>query len=127
MRRGEQGTVVEVLIVLIVVALIGIVLLALFVIKIEFGDQNVSGIAYNVKNNEWPVGNTSFSIRAAVDTVVTEENQSSYCLPAGSPYIDLVNKAAENKEIKLVVKTERGLWFKAPWTCIDNVTVKEKK
>lgn len=97
-------------------------------IRIEASEQNVSGIVYNVKNNAFISGNTHFSVRAAVDTVVTEENESSYCLPPNSPYIALVNEAAENKEIKLSVKTSKILSVEsAPWVCADNVTVSKVK
>ena len=110
----------------VILLIIAASVLVLFT-KIEFSNQNVSGVAYNVKNDEFPIGNTSFSIRASENTYITEENKSSYCLPKGSEYIELVNKAAENKDIKLIVKTERGFWWKAPFTCIDNVTVEERK
>lgn len=104
-----------------------LLMLSIVFVKIEFSEQNVSGIVYNVKSNTWPAGNTDFSIRASENTYVSEENRSSFCLPAGSEYSGLINKAAEDKDIKLIVKTKRGFWVKAPWTCIDNVTVEEKK
>lgn len=97
-------------------------------IRIETSNQNVSGIVYNVKNDGFISGNTTFSVRAAVDTLVTEENESSYCLPGNSPYKTLVNEATENKEIKLVVKTEKMFRvMSAPWECADNVTVTRVK
>lgn len=89
-------------------------------------EQIVSGIVYNNKNNAAISGNTYFSVRAAVDTYVSEENQSSYCLPPNSPYKELVNKAAEDKNIKVVVTTSKYFKFAAPWTCIDNVVVTTK-
>jgi hypothetical protein len=97
-------------------------------LRIETSNQNVSGIVYNVKNDGFISGNTTFSVRAAVDTVVTAENESSYCLPGNSPYKALVNEAAENKEIKLVIKTEKMFYVEsAPWACADNVTVTRVK
>ena len=96
-------------------------------IRIETSEQNVSGIAYNVTNNAWISGNTEFGIRAAVDTVVNENTESTYCLPPDSPYIDLVNEAAENKDIKLSVKTKKVFTVTAPWTCVDNVVVTRVK
>lgn len=97
-------------------------------LRIEASEQNVSGIVYNVKNDAFISGNTHFSVRAAVDTLVTEENESSYCLPPNSPYIALVNEAAENKDIKVVVKTSKVFRLvSAPWVCVDNVTVTRVK
>lgn len=100
----------------------------IWTIRIATSEQNVSGIAYNVKNDSFISGNSRFSLRAAVDTYVTEENQSSYCLPPDSPYIALVNEAAENKDIKLSVKTTKVFKLvSAPWVCVDNVTVTKVK
>ncbi len=97
-------------------------------VRIAVSEQNVSGIVYNVKNNAFISGNTRFSVRAAVDTYVTQENESSYCLPPNSPYIALVNEAAENKDIKVVVKTKKMFHIEsAPWACADNVTVTKVK
>lgn len=92
-------------------------------VHLSASEQLVSGIVYNNKNNGAFTGNTYFSVRADVDTYVSEENQSSYCLPPNSPYKELVNKAAENKDIKVVVTTSKFFKFAAPWTCVDNVTV----
>jgi len=93
----------------------------------EASEDNVSGIVYNTTNNSFIAGNTNFSVRAGENTPTTEENKSSYCLPPNSPYKDLVNRAAGDKRIKVQVTTRKGFWFKAPWTCIDNVTVTEVK
>ena len=90
-------------------------------------EENVSGIVYNTKNNEFPMGNTSFSVRASVDTYTNEQNQSSYCLPPDSPYKELVNKAAVDKEIKVNVTTKKGFWWVKAFQCVDNVTVTEVK
>ena len=93
-------------------------------IRVEMSEQSVSGVAYNTTHNAWLSGNTRFSIRAAENTLVTEENQSSYCLPPGSPYIELVDKASKNKDIKLVITTEKVFTYvMPPWTCIENVKV----
>ena len=92
--------------------------------RITISEQNVSGIAYNVKNNALISGNTYFSIRASEDTYVSEENRSSYCLPPNSPYIALVNEAAKDKSIKLNIQTENNFEVvAAPWVCSDNVKV----
>lgn len=89
----------------------------------SFSEQNVSGIVYNTKNNSIISGNTTFSIRASENTYVSEENKSSYCLPPNSQYKELVNKAARDKRIKVVVATSKYFKLKAPWTCVDNVKV----
>lgn len=106
-----------------------IILLVLSVIFIDFdySNERVSGIVYNTKNDTLISGSTTFSVRASEDTYVSEENISSYCLPKNSEYIELVNQAAEDKNIKVVVTTKRYFVIKAPWTCIDNVKVTEVK
>lgn len=93
-------------------------------LRIEPSEQLVSGVVYNNTNNEWPLGNAGFSVRASTDTYVSEENQSSYCLPPNSPYKDIVNKAAQDKKIKVVVKTEKVFKIVGnPFECVDNVKV----
>lgn len=129
--KNNQGGYVEdwlpgLIIGLVILFFISLIPLAIFS-KWEWSEDNVSGIVYNTKNNGPIAGNTTFSVRAAVDTLVTEENQSSYCLPPNSPYKELVNKAAGDKNIKVQVTTKKGFWWKAPWTCIDNVVVTEVK
>lgn len=128
--NNQKGYIEDVLLgglgLLIVLIIVGGIFLGLFS-RIEWSEDNVSGIVYNATNNSAISGNTRFSVRAAVDTYVSEENRSSYCLPPGSPYKDLVNKAASNKNIKVQVTTRKGFWLKAPWTCIDNVVVTEVK
>lgn len=92
--------------------------------RIAISEENVAGIAYNVKNNTFISGNTHFSVRASEDTYVSEENRSSYCLPPNSPYIKLVNEAAADKSIKINVQTDKMFHVEsAPWKCADNVKV----
>lgn len=110
----------------VILIVLGFFFLIIFT-RVEWSEDNVSGIVYNTTNNGAISGNTRFSVRAAVDTYVSEENQSSYCLPPNSPYKELVNKAAANKEIKVQVTTKKGFWVRAPWTCIPNVVVTEVK
>ena len=93
-------------------------------LRIEIGEQNVSGVVYNVSNDRFISGNTQFSVRASEDTYVSGENRSSYCLPPGSPYIALVNEAAKDKSIRLNIQTEKNFEVvAAPWVCADNVKV----
>lgn len=112
---------------LLIVLLILSILPFLIFTRWEWSEDLVSGIVYNNTNNATLSGNTHFNIRAAVDTYVSEENVSSYCLPPGSPYQALINKAAADKTVKVVVTTQKGFWFKLPWTCISNVKVEEQK
>lgn len=109
----------------LVLFLISLIPLLLFT-RWEWSEDIVSGIVYDNTNNAVISGKTNFKIRASVDTYVSEDNVSRYCLPKNSPYIPLVNEAAADKSIKVVVKTRKGFWFKMPWTCIDNVTVEKQ-
>lgn len=100
---------------------------ALFCIHWEWSEDNVSGIVYNTTNNAVISGNTEFKIRASVDTYINQQNESSYCLPPNSPYKELVNKAAADKSIKVIVTTKKAFRLMAPWKCMDNTTVVEAK
>src|SRR5581483_4127053 len=94
-RLTNQSGFIEVLIVLF----IGILLSAMFFVRFKTSSERVSGIVYNTTNDHAISGATCFSVRAGENTYVDEKNQSSYCLPEGSPYISLVNRA----RIKVVV------------------------
>lgn len=126
MKKNQKGDLFGVAIEFFMAVIVAVIGLAVFS-QAALSEENVSGIVYNTSNSSAISGNTRFSVRAAVDTYVTEENKSSYCLPKGSPYIALVNKAAANKNIKVQVTTKKGFWIKKPWTCIDNVVVTEVK
>lgn len=126
MRKNQGGFIEEFFFVLLTLLVVTFFFLIVFT-KLEISSDNVSGIVYNTTNDNAISGNTRFSIRAGENTPVTEENQSSYCLPGNSPYKELVNKAAADKRIKVQVTTKKGFWFKAPWTCVDNVIVTEVK
>lgn len=96
----------------------------LFSIRIQLSDNVVSGIVYNNQNNSIFGGKTLFSIRASENTVVTKENVSNFCLPPNSPYIKLVNEAARDKNIKVVVTSSKVfILMSSPWQCVDNVKV----
>lgn len=123
MRKNEQGYIGAILLTLLV---IGFLFLILFV-RFQASNDTSSGVAYNVSNDNFISGSTYFSIRAGENTPVTEENQSTYCLPKGSPYIDLVNKAAQDKRIKVVITADKYFAIQAPWTCYPNVKVTEVK
>jgi hypothetical protein len=96
----------------------------LFSVRLQTSDNVVSGIVYNNQNNSIFGGNTYFRVRASENTVVTKENTSKFCLPPNSPYIKLVNEAAKDKNIKVVVTSSKVFTMvPSPWHCVDNVKV----
>lgn len=96
----------------------------LFSVRLQTSDNVVSGIVYNNQNNSIFTGNTYFSIRASENTIVTGENISRFCLPPNSPYTKLVNEAAKDKNIKVVVTSSKVFTMVlSPWHCVDNVKV----
>lgn len=111
----------------VMMLIVGFLFMAFFV-RFKLSNERVSGIVYNTTNDRAISGATCFYVRAGENTYVNENNTSKYCLPKGSKYIDLVNKAAEDKRIKVVVVAHKyGLTVKSPWTVLPNVTVKEIK
>lgn len=124
MQKNEKGF-VEVLGALVVFLIIFGLLFMLFFVSFKGSNEVVSGVVYNTTHDKWLSGNSGFSIRASEDTYVSEENKSSYCLPPNSEYKELVTRAAEDKTIKVVVEAKKYFAFQAPWTCKDNVTVRE--
>lgn len=92
-------------------------------IKWETSEDIVSGIVYDNTNNALISGNTHFKIRASADMYADENTSRTYCLPPGSEYIDLVKEAASDKNIRVVVSTEKDFKFMLPWECNDNVKV----
>lgn len=111
----------------VVLTLIVAFIFSLFFVRFKASNEVVSGIAYNTKNDQLISGNTSFSVRAGENTYVSEENRSSYCLPPNSPYKELVNRAAADKDIKIKVEAKKYFAVQLPWTCKDNVVVSEVK
>ena len=99
----------------------------LFSVRLQVSDNVVSGIVYNNQNNSIFGGKTLFSVRASENTVVTKENVSNFCLPPNSPYIKLVNEAAKDKNIKVVVTSSKVFMImSSPWQCVDNVKVERQ-
>ena len=93
-------------------------------VRLQTSDNVVSGIVYNNQNNSIFGGNTYFRVRASENTVVTGENTSKFCLLPNSPYIKLVNEAAKDKNIKVVVTSSKVFTMvPSPWHCVDNVKV----
>ena len=119
-----------------IITFCGYVLIALMIavpiyfilsVRLQVSDNVVSGIVYNNQNNSIFGGNTYFSVRASENTVVTKENTSKFCLSPNSPYIKLVNEAAKNKNIKVVVTSSKVFTMaSSPWQCVDNVKVERQ-
>lgn len=103
---------------------VAVPLYLLFSVRLQTSDNVVSGIVYNNQNNSIFGGNIYFRVRASENTVVTKENTSKFCLPPNSPYIKLVNEAAKDKNIKVVVTSSKVFTMvPSPWHCVDNVKV----
>ncbi len=126
MKNNQRGY-IEIVGGLLVLLLILGFIFTIFFVRFKLSNETVSGIVYNTTNNRFISDATGFSVRAGENTYVTEENQSTYCLPPNSPYKELVNKAAQDKRIKVVVSAKKYFAVKAPWTCQPNVTVTEVK
>ena len=123
MKKSQDGFIG----ILIAVVFVVVFFLTLLFVSFAGHTENVSGIVYNTQNSHLISGNTTFSVRAGIDTYVNQNNESSYCLPPNSPYIALVNKAAADKRIKVNVTTSKYFAIQAPWTCHAYVTVTEVK
>lgn len=126
MARNEKGF-IEVVGALFVVGLVLFLFFAMFFIRFKLSNETVSGIVYNTTNDRFISGATCFSVRAGENTYVSEENQSSYCIPKDSPYKEVVNKAAADKRVKVRVDANKYFTVKLPWTVYPNVKVTEVK
>lgn len=127
-RNNERGDIADFIVVIVCAALAIGFFWGIACLRLEPSEQIVSGIVYNTTNDGAFSGNTNFSVRADVNTYVSKGNESSYCVPGNSPYKALINKAAANKSIKVVVTTKKYFGFVAnPFICVNNVTVTEEK
>jgi hypothetical protein len=126
MRNNQKGYIEAVGALIVVLLVIGFIF-TIFFVRFKLSNETVSGIVYNTTNNRFTSDATQFSVRAGENTYTTEENKSTYCLPPNSPYKELVNRAAQDKRIKVVVSADKYFAIKAPWTCQPNVKVKEVK
>jgi hypothetical protein len=124
--RNEKGF-IEIVGGLFMLLLVIGFMFAMFFVRFKLSNETVSGIVYNTTNNRFISDATCFSVRAGENTPMTEENQSSYCLPPNSPYKELVNKAAQDKRIKVIVEAGKYFTVKVPWVVYPNVTVAEVK
>lgn len=125
-RVNEKGF-IEVIGALFVLLLILGFIFSIFFVRFKLSNETVSGIVYNTTNDRFISGATCFSIRAGENTYVSEENRSSYCIPGDSPYKEVVNKAAADKNIKVRVDANKYFTVKLPWTVYPNVKVTEVK
>lgn len=126
MRNNQKGF-VEVMAALLIVLLGVTLVFSIFFVRFKLSNEVVSGIVYNTTNNRAISNATCFSVRASEATYVNEETKSSYCVPPNSEYIDLINRAAGDKNIKVKVEARKYFTVKAPWTVYPNVTVTEVK
>lgn len=131
MRKNEKGYIDSDIfwgigMLLMILVVIGLIFAAIFV-RFQLSNSTTSGIAYNLSHNSFIDDNTHFSVRAGENTPVTEENQSTYCLPPNSEYKDLVSRAAADKRVKIVVTADKYFAVQAPWVCNPNVKVTEVK
>lgn len=128
MRNNQRGYIdSDVVFGLGFIIIIALIIFAALFVRFQLSNSVVSGIAYNTTNDGFISGNTNFSVRAGENTPVSEENQSTYCLPPNSPYKDLVNRAAQDKRVKIVVTAEKYFAIQAPWVCNPNIKVTEVK
>ena len=102
---------------------------ALFHFSWQASEEVVSGIVYDAHFDDWPAHNTTFKIRAAAEMAVTEGTSPTYCLPSGSQYESVVREAAENKDIKVIVKVKQmpPHFREGVFKCEDNVEVAKKE
>jgi hypothetical protein len=135
MRKSQDGFIEEFGLVLIIVLVVGFfisIFFTAFFVRFQASQSVVSGIVYNTETNHAVSGKTTFSVRASVDTYVYHDqngntNESSFCLPPHSPYEALIEKAAADKNIKVVVTAHKYFAIQSPFTCQPNVTVTEEK
>lgn len=102
---------------------------AVFHFSMQLSEEVVSGIVYDAHFDDWPAHNTTFKIRAAAEMAVTEETSPTYCLPSGSQYESVVREAAENKDIKVIVKVKQmpPHFREGVFKCEGNVEVTKKE
>lgn len=101
---------------------------ALFRISWQASEEVVSGIVYDAHFDDWPSNNTMFKVRASAEMAVTEDTSATFCLPEGSKYESIVREAAENKDIKVVVKVNKKPIHlrEKVLKCDDNIEVTKK-
>lgn len=132
MKNKVKAVLPAVATILIAAAIVGAVIWvvwALFHLSWQASEEVVSGIVYDAHFDDWPAHNTTFKIRAAAEMAVTEETSPTYCLPSGSQYESIVREAAENKDIKVIVRVKQmpPHFREGVFKCEDNVEVVKKE
>ncbi len=132
MKNKIEAVLPAVATVLIVIAVAGAVIWgvwALSHLSWQASEEVVSGIVYDAHFDDWPAHNTTFKIRAAAEMAVTEDTSPTYCLPSGSQYEGVVREAAENKDIKVIVRVKQmpPHFREGVFKCEDNVEVIKKE
>ncbi len=123
-KLNEKGYIGEIIAVIFILALFLSMFLSIFFLRFQTSQSVVSGIVYDTTNNNFISGNTTFCIRAGINTYVgSQTNQTCYCLPPHSPYINLINKAAQDKTIKVIVTSNPYIVIQSPFTCRANTKV----
>lgn len=94
----------------------------------KFSEDVVSGIVYDAHFDDWPAHNTTFKVRAAAEMAITEDTSPTYCLPSGSQYESAIRDAAEDKNIKVVVRVKQmpPHFREGIFKCEDNTEVTKK-
>lgn len=115
----------------IIGAIIGAIICAFWAVfhfSWQSSEEVVSGIVYDAHFDDWPAHNTAFKIRAAAEMAVTEDTSPTYCLPKGSQYEGIVREAAEDKNIKVIVKVKPmpPHFREGVFKCEDNIEVTKK-
>lgn len=113
------------------IAIIGLIVWGVWALahfSMQLSEEVVSGIVYNAQFNDWPAENTTFQVRAAAEMAVTEDTSPTYCLPKGSQYESIVREAAEDKDIKVIVKVKQmpPHFKEGVFKCEDNIEVIKK-
>lgn len=126
MKLNKKGYIEDIAIIVVPLLILAF-MCGLSFVSFKSSNEVVSGIVYNTQNDKFISGNTTFSVRASEATYTNESNESSYCLPPNSQYKSLVNKAAGDKRIKIEVEERKYFTIQSPFTCKNNVSVKEIK
>lgn len=96
----------------------------LFRMDCRTNEEVVSGIVYDASFDEIISGNTNFKIRAAAEMPTDEKTSSTYCLPKGSQYEELIREAAGDKNVKVKVTAHKFFEVKnAIWDCPETIEV----
>lgn len=113
--------------VFLLILVVSVPVFSLLFVRFQLSNNTVSGIVYNTANDQFISGATCFGVRASESTYVNEETKSTYCVPKYSEYKPLINRAAADKRVKVVVTSSKFFTVQLPWTVYPNVKVTEVK